>query len=163
MRAIWIVPIVLWVWMGSCVLPVDAAQRVQIFERDAESWAGHRYGEILELHAQATLTARRGQRQRINPMVKSDRYLSNIGLWLGIPAALSVADDQPLWLLQSRTPKGASYAVRISQINAGEQINAREAIYVTPSDLGRFEISYIVTARELRAPIHGHFTIQVQE
>ena len=135
-------------------------QTVQLFDRDAESWAGHRYGERLPLREGTRLDAILGQRQRLNPAVWSQGSLSNVGLWMAVPSAL-VVDPTPVWIPQGVLDGLATYSTRFALINAGERINARQAIYLTPTTPGTYTVRYIITARELTAPVHGSFVIVV--
>ena len=131
---------------------------VQLFERYPESW-GLPAGAPIAIDG-AVLRTRVGQRQAFNPSVFSDRSLSNVHLYLTLPAALAIVPSSA-WLLQRSDREAATISGFLNRINAGERINNREMLHFAARAAGRFEIGYIVTAQELRRPARGHVTIEV--
>ena len=133
---------------------------VTLYDRDAESWAGHRYGEQLLLNAQTTpLVMTLTSPQRFNPAVKAERLsLSNVGLWVTLPPSFEPQAKLDVWVRQGQN----TYSTRLGLINAGERINAAEVLSLLASQRGTFVVFYTITARELPGPVRGSFTVEVR-
>jgi hypothetical protein len=118
-----------------------------LYDRDPESWRGHRYGEPpLKLDESTRLEMPVGEWQRFNPQLMTAEALFNVNIFVIVPRSLEVREPK-LWRISSSDNETAQYWALIGEASPGIIQGINEALYLKAKTPGRFNVAYVISGR----------------